>query len=166
MKLPTCASFCARCQPERVMRQISLRHRCCKLDCEAVLAKSMWTRFTSLIIVLALAASTALGAPLHSSERGCNVSKAEMSDCELMGMKPSSPAASGIALCCLTDCKEPGPTETAFNLRLPAFNFAFVHPAALVAPGTRIQPLPQEKWLQSRFFSPPHTYLKNLALLI
>lgn len=126
----------------------------------------MWTRFTSLIIVLALAASTALGALLHSSERGCNVSKAEMSDCELMGMKRSSPAVTGVAFCCLTDCQEPGPTGTAFNLRVPAFNIAFVHPATLTALGGLVRPLPQEKWLQSTSFSLPHTYLKNLALLI
>ena len=148
------------------MRQISLRHTCCKSEREAVLAKPMWTRFTSLIIVLALAASTALGTPLHSSQRGCNVSRAEMSDCELMGMKRNPPAATGIALCCLTDCSEPGPTGTAFNLRVPAFNVAFVHPATLTTPGPLVRPLPQEQWLQSTSFSPPYTYLKNLALLI
>lgn len=125
----------------------------------------MWLRITSFAVILVFAGGVAVGVPLHSSDRGCNVTM-QMAGCEQMGMEPSTQDARAIALCCLLDCQEPGATGTAFNLRVPAFNVVLVHPAALTTPATLVRPLPQEKWLQSASFTPPHKYLKNLALLI
>ena len=125
----------------------------------------MWVRITSLALALALAGSVALGIPLHSSERGCNMPM-EMKGCEHMGVEPTAPGVTPIALCCLLDCQEPGPTGTALNLRIPSFNAAFLHQVALAPPLTLPKPFPQSKWLQSSSFTPPETYIKNLALLI
>jgi len=126
---------------------------------------AVWLRITSLAVILVLAGAVAMGVPLHSSDRGCNM-RMETSGYEQMGMEPSTQRVTAIALCCLLDCVEPGATGTTFNLRIPAFKIAFVHPAVLTVPATLVRPLPQEKWLQSASFTPPHTYLKNLALLI
>jgi hypothetical protein len=125
----------------------------------------MWIRFTSLTLALALAGSVALGMPLHSSDRGCNMPM-EMTGCEHMGMEPSAPGVSPTALCCLLDCQQPGPTGTAFNLRIPSFSVAFLHQAVPAPTVTLPRPLPQAKWLESTSFKPPEPYLKNLALLI
>ncbi len=125
----------------------------------------MRVRITSLTLALALAGSVALGTPLHSSERGCNMPM-EMEGCHHMGMEPSSPSVTSVALCCLIDCQEPGPTGTAFTLKIPAFNGAFLQQIVLVPPLTLPKPLQQSKSLLTSSFTPPETYLKNLALLI
>ncbi len=165
----------------------------------------MWVRITSVSLALALAVSVALGTPLHSSERGCNMPMA-MKGCEHMGMNPgshmemepgsqmemdpsshmgmdhsseigmdpssdvetdpSSPSIRSVALCCLIDCQEPGPTGTAFTFKIPAFNGAFLQHVALAPPLTLPKLLPQSTWLQTSAFTPPETYIKNLALLI
>jgi len=125
----------------------------------------MWIRFTSLTLALALSCSVALGMPLHSSDLGCNMPM-EMTVCEHMGMEPSAPGVTPTSLCCLLACQEQGSTGTAFNLRIPVFAVAFLHRAAQTPPITLPQPLPQAKRLESSSFTPPDTYLKNLALLI
>ncbi len=126
----------------------------------------MWLRITSLALALALAGSVALGTPLHSSERSCTMSM-EMEGCEHMGMDPSAPAVTSTPpLCCLLNCPEPGPTGSAFSFQIPTFNDAFLQQVALAPPLTLPKPLPQSKWLQSSCFTPPETYIKNLALLI
>jgi hypothetical protein len=162
---PLCASFCAIMQ--------TIHWKCAAFPYGTTVAqqdascfgRAMWTRSTALIVVLALAASIAVGAPLHSSERGCNAANAEMTDCEHMGMERGSPAATGMALCCMTDCQQPGPVGSGFTLSIPTFS-ATVLPAAHTPPPTRLRPLPQERQVQSSSFSPPNCYLKNLALLI
>jgi len=90
----------------------------------------------------------------------------EMTVCEHMGMEPSAPGVTPTSLCCLLACQEQGSTGTAFNLRIPVFAVAFLHRAAQTPPITLPQPLPQAKRLESSSFTPPDTYLKNLALLI
>jgi len=122
----------------------------------------MWIRLTSLTLALALAGSVALGVPLHPSERGCNMPM-EMKGCEHMGM---APGVTPTALCCLLNCQEPGPTGTAFNLRVPLFSVAFLHQAALTPPATLPRPVFQANWWEGFSFTPPKPYLKNLALLI
>ena len=125
----------------------------------------VWLRITSLALALALASSVALGIPLHSSERGCNMPM-EMNGCEQMGMEPSAPEVTSTVLCCLLDCQEPGPTETAFTVQIPTFNGAFLNQVALAPTLTLPKPLPQSQWLQSSSFTPPEIYIRNLALLI
>lgn len=125
----------------------------------------LWTRVSSLTLALVLLTGVVIGAPLHSSERSCSISTAEMSDCEMMAMK-HSPAATGTAYCCFTDCQEPGPTGPAFTLRIPTFSNSIVRPDSPQQTAAVLQQLPQEKRLRSSSFSPPNTYLKNLALLI
>lgn len=123
---------------------------------------STWLRITSLMLVLALAGSVALGAPLHSSERGCNM-PVETPACEQM--IPSAPGVADIQLCCLLDCQEPGSTGSV-SVQSPSFNAAPVHQIAPRPAFPLAKPLSQPDWRQSSSFTPPDTYLKNLALLI
>ena len=125
----------------------------------------VWVRFTSLVLAVTMMGSVALGIPLHSSERGCNMPM-QMPDCEDMGMEPSAPSVASTSLCCLLSCQEPGPTGSGFTVRRPSLNGAFLSQVALTPPVTLHKPLPQSLWLQSASFSAPDTYLKNLALLI
>ena len=124
-----------------------------------------WVRITSLTLTVMLAASVSLGLPFHLGDNGCNPAEMEANGCERMGIEPSAPSVAGTALCCLLDCREAGPTGTAFNLRISTFNVASVYPTVLPPPVTLPQ-LPQEQWLQSSSFTPPNSYLKNLSLLI
>jgi hypothetical protein len=125
----------------------------------------VWVRFTSLVLAVSMTGSVALGIPLHSSERGCNTPM-QKPDCEHMGMEPSAPGVTTAVLCCLLDCQEPGLTGSTFNQRKPSFSVGFLNHAALTPPASLPRPFSQRKWLQSSSFTPPDTYLKNLALLI
>ena len=90
----------------------------------------------------------------------------QMADCEHMGMEPSAPGVTSTSICCLLSCQEPGPTGSGFNVQRPSLNGAFLNRVVLASPLTLRKPLPQSLWLQSASFTPPDTYLKNLALLI
>ena len=125
----------------------------------------MWVRFTSLILALSMTGTVALGIPLHSSERGCNT-HTQMSDCDQMGMEPSGPSVASTALCCLISCQEPIPTASGFTVQRPSLKGAFLYQIALASPLTLHKPPAQSFWLQGASFTPPDTYLKNLALLI
>ena len=80
-------------------------------------------------------------------------------------MPPSAPGVTGIQLCCMLDCQEPGSTGSV-TIQIPSSSLAPVHQ---VAPGpvfVMVKPVVQRSWQQSSSFKPPETYLKNLALLI
>lgn len=122
----------------------------------------IWVRVSSLTLTLALGATVALGVPLHSSERGCNLPM-DMAGCE--HMVPSAPGVAEIQLCCLLDCQEPGSTGSV-SIQIQWLNLAPVHQ---VAPGPAFvlaKRTTQQGWRESSSFKPPDTYLKNLALLI
>jgi hypothetical protein len=53
-----------------------------------------------------------------------------------------------------------------FSVRIPAFSGANLHPAELMPAMTSPKQLPTTTWLNGSSFTPPDTYLKNLALLI
>ena len=122
----------------------------------------IWFRVTSFTLTLALGATVALGVPLHSSERGCNL-PVEMPGCE--HMVPSAPGVAEIQLCCLLDCQEPGSTGSV-RAQIPSLNSVPVHQVALRPAVVLAKPVAQQSWRQSSSFKPPDTYLKNLALLI
>ena len=123
----------------------------------------MLSRITSLALALAIGASVVVGTPLHSSEHNCTTPP-NLEGCSEMEMETSA-AVLTTALCCFFECQEPGPTGGAFNLRTPTFSTRAFYDAALTA-STTARLFAKEKWLQSFSFSPPDTYLKNLALLI
>ena len=126
-----------------------------------VMAK--WVRVTSFALTLMLAASVSFGFPLHS-DSGCNPAEMQTSGCERMGLPPS-PSVTGTVVCCLLDCQELGPAGTAFSVPGPVHRVVSLEHVALTPPIT-LRRLPQEQWLQSSAFTPPNTYLRNLALLI
>lgn len=130
---------------------------------DVVVAK--WVRITSLTLILMLAASVSLGLPLHLGDDGCNPAEMQANGCERMGIEPSAPRVAGTAICCLLDCREAGPTGSAFNLRTPTLNVIAVY-RTVAPPRVTLRQLPQEQWLQSSCFTPPNSYLKNLSLLI
>ena len=152
----------------RLLDKISAAPRWRSSSCRDKRRLAMWLRITSLALALALAASVALGTPLHSSERSCSMPMSmDMEGCEHMGMDPSAPAVTSTPpLCCLLNCPEPGPTGSAFSFQIPTFNGAFLDQVALVPPLTLPKPFPQSNWVQTSPFTPPETYLRNLALLI
>ena len=128
----------------------------------AKLRLPIWVRVTSLTLTLALGATVALGVPLHSSERGCNL-PVVMPGCE--HMVPSAPGVGEIQLCCLLDCQEPGSTGSV-KAQIPSLNLVPVH-QVIPRPAVVLAKLAaQQSWRQSSSFKPPDTYLKNLALLI
>lgn len=122
----------------------------------------IWIRVTSLTLTLALSATVALGVPLHTSERGCNLPM-EMAGCE--HMVPSAPGVAEIQLCCLLDCQEPGSTGSV-RAQIPSLNLVPVHQVAPRPAFVLPKPAGAQSWRQSSSFKPPDTYLKNLALLI
>ena len=128
----------------------------------AKLTEAMWVRITSLTLVFALAGSVALGAPLHSSNHGCNTPM-EMSDCG--HMPPSAPGVTGVQLCCLLDCTEPGSTGSV-AIQIPSSRLAPVHHPARRLVFVMTKPVVQRSWQQKSSFKPPASYLKTLALLI
>ena len=122
----------------------------------------IWVRVTSLTLTLALGATVALGVPLHSSERSCNLPM-EMAGCE--HMVPSASGVAEIQLCCLLDCQEPGSTGSV-RAQIPSLNLVPIHQVAARPAVVLAKPAAQQSWRQSSSFKPPDTYLKNLALLI
>jgi hypothetical protein len=123
---------------------------------------AMWIRVLSLILMFALSSSVAVGSPLHSSERGCNV-PSQISECE--HMNPTAPTVQMVQLCCLLDCQEPGSTGSP-QIQIPSWNSPAVHQLA-AQPSFRVtKSLPQTGSLHGLAFKPPDTYLQNLALLI
>lgn len=124
--------------------------------------KITWVSVTSLTLTLALTTSVALGVPLHSSERGCNL-PLELPACE--HMVPPAPGVAGMQLCCLLDCQEPGSTGSV-SVQIPSLNLAPVHQVAPRAAFVLAKPAPAQSWRLNPSLKPPDTYLKNLALLI
>jgi len=124
------------------------------------LSLPIWVCITSFTLTLALSATVALGVPLHSSERGCNL-PVETPGCEHMA--PSAVGVAEIQLCCLLDCQDPGPTGSVSvqntSLKLAPVPHMAPRPAFVLAKSA-------QTWRQSSSFKPPDTYLKNLALLI
>ena len=121
----------------------------------------VWVRFSSLVLAVSMTGAVAVGIPLHSSDRGCNA-PTQIADCEHMGRASVTSAA----LCCLISCQEPAHPGSEFTVQRPSLNGGFLHQVALASPLTLRKPLPQSFLLQSASFTPPETYLKNLALLI
>src|SRR5262245_3168505 len=121
-----------------------------------------WLRITSFTLTLALASSVALGQPLHSSDRGCNVPM-DPTSCE--HMPPSAPGVLNIQLCCLLDCQDAG-SAGSLQTQLPSLKLVAVHQIEPKPTFSLAKLLPQSSWLQGSSFKPPDTYLKNLALLI
>lgn len=130
---------------------------------DVVVAK--WVRITSLTLTLMLAASVSLGLPLHLKDDGCNPAEMHANVCKRMGVEASAPGVAGTAICCLLDCREAGPTGSAFNLRTPTLRVVAVY-RTVAPPPVIVRQLPQEQWLQSSCFTSPNSYLKNLSLLI
>lgn len=124
-----------------------------------------WVRLTSLTLTLMLTASVSLGLPLHLGDDGCNPAEMQANSCESMGIESSAPGVAAAAICCLLDCREAGPTGSAFNLRPPTFSVIAVD-RPMLAPPLAVRQLPQEQRLHSSCFTPPNSYLKNLSLLI
>ena len=110
---------------------------------DVVVAK--WVRITSLTLTLMLAASVSMGLPLHLSDNDCNPAEMQGNGCEHMGIEPGAPGVADTAICCLLDCREAGPTGSAFNLRTPTFNVGPVYRTVLPQPVTPRR-LPQEQW--------------------
>ena len=125
----------------------------------------MSVRIPALLMTLALTASVVVGVPLHPSETGCTMPSVAMVDCGQMAEGHSSLEITSFGLCCLIDCQEPGPTSAEVTLRIPSSKGTFLDRILLQLP-LPLPTAPPPKWVQTSSFTPPETYLRNLALLI
>ncbi|HYE15470.1 MAG TPA: hypothetical protein VD968_13590 [Pyrinomonadaceae bacterium] len=130
----------------------------------------MVKRLTTILLLLALGAGVASGAPLHAGAEECDMGGAmEMMDCckraRSVGNTPEIQAA---RLCCAVNCQQGGANGPSSAVRVSAPQVAAQHPAATSSPMPA--PLaPPRAWrdpgLSSADESPP-LYLINLAFLI
>lgn len=132
---------------------------------EATLAMSR--RLTTLIFILALFASTAAGALLHSGGHDCHMAGMEGMDCcDKAQMQENTPEVLAARLCCAFQCPEPGSTAPASQetLRGPQVSPLVIRPAA-TASVVSYAPLVFLQATAGPTSSPP-VYISHHSLLI
>ncbi len=80
----------------------------------------MKKRCASLVLLLMLGGSAFAGIPLHSGERGCNMTMEGMDCCKAALMQSETPEVAAARLCCALNCSQPGatmPSSTARSAR-------------------------------------------------
>lgn len=86
--------------------------------------------------------------------------------CLKHGAQSVSSQSGSLGQCCVNIPQETGSSGTTFNLRLPSFNVALIHPAIVPPPITA--PKPYECSYSTELFLPnlQASYLRNLSFLI
>jgi hypothetical protein len=130
----------------------------------------MLKRLTSLLLLLAVGAGVASGAPLHSGGRECDMEDSmEMMDCcKRARSAGDTPEVQAARLCCAVNCQNGGADGPASTARVPAPTAAPSHPAAApAAPPALLAPHQERRGLRpSQAEESPPVYLLNLAFLI
>ena len=121
-------------------------------------------QITSFVLTAIIAAGVSFGFPLYSDNSECHPSEIQRVGCNHMGIAPNA-GVSGTDLCCLLDCHELGPTALAYQMPLPISKVVALANAPLAFSVTPPRSR-RELWSHDPAFSPPKTYLRNLALLI
>jgi hypothetical protein len=117
-------------------------------------------RFTNTLLILALAGGAVFGMPMHSSGSESGM----MACCKAALEQSKAPRVAAARLCCVMNCKEPGPTNTpgqSFfqNSLQPSLT------AALALPTATSYEWPPVPYARTGRNSQP-AYILNLALLI
>lgn len=127
----------------------------------------MLRRLTALTFILALAAGTAAGAPLHNGGHDCPMAGMEGMDCcEKARARENSPEVLAARLCCAFSCPQPAPVNTSGTEPVQGLSTAAPHPAATPSQAHAIHAprgLSLSLTLQSE--SPPG-YIRHSSLLI
>ena len=128
----------------------------------------MLKRLTSLLLLLAVAAGVASGAPTHSGGRECPMkdSMGAMDCCEHARSPGDSPEAKAARLCCAVNCPGDGKSGAASEAKAPAPQAAPSHPAAVPAAVAVTTPRERLRALPPHTNESPPVYLLNLAFLI
>ena len=133
----------------------------------------MLKRLSSLALVLVVGGSVMAATARVRSEHVCKMAGMEMmSGMETMpcgeNEQPKAVTAepSAPGQCCFTIPQEAGSSETAFNLRVPSFSVAVIHPGIVQSSITI--PKPYEHSYSRQLFLPnlQTSYIRNLSLLI
>jgi hypothetical protein len=128
----------------------------------------MLKRLTSILLLLAVGAGVASGAPLHPGGRGCSVGEAvEMMDCcEFARLQGDTPEILAARLCCAVNCQTTGANGPTFEARLSPPRAAPSHPAAMPTPIHLSTQREHRLTRSSNANESPPVYLLNLAFLI
>jgi hypothetical protein len=129
----------------------------------------MLKRLTSLLLLLAVGAGVASGAPLHSGGNECAMEGSmEMMDCcQHARSHGNTPEVQAARLCCAVNCQTTGTSGPASETNIYGPQIAPSHPAATTpaTPAFTIPHVRRRVRLSHTNESPP-VYLLNLAFLI
>ena len=128
----------------------------------------MFKRLTAILLLLALAAGVASGAPLHSGKDECDMGGAmeEMDCCKRARMQGDTPEILAARLCCAVNCQNGGTTGAAHATRVTPPQQAPSHPASAPSPFLLTVLREPRRDLPARPNESPPVYLLHLALLI
>ncbi len=124
----------------------------------------MKKRCASLVLLLMLGGSAFAGIPLHSGERGCNMTMEGMDCCKAALMQKEATEVAAARLCCALNCSPPGATMPSRTARLAPQTVIALHPASagMASPALSLT--------LRRSHGPPQEsqpkYIRHLALLI
>ncbi len=127
----------------------------------------MLKRLTSLLLLLAVGAGVASGAPLHSGGHECAMegSMGMMDCCEHARSHGNTPEVHAARLCCAVNCQNTGTSGPASETKISAPQTPTSHPATPAASAFTIPHVGRCVRLSHTNESPP-VYLLNLAFLI
>jgi hypothetical protein len=140
---------------------------------ETVLSLAMLKRFSSLMLALVIGGSVLSGTARPQDEHVCEMAGMEgmpgmetMPCCKKHDTQSLSSKSGSPGQCCVNIPQGPGSSGITFNLRLPSFSIAVIHPA--VAQPPLAAPKPYECSYSSQVFLPnlQSSYIRNLSLLI
>ncbi len=128
----------------------------------------MLKRLTSLLLLLAVGAGVASGAPLHSGGRECGMedSMSMMDCCKRARLHGDTPEVQAARLCCAVNCQSGGANGPASAVRVSAPQVAPSHPAAKPASAVLVIPPERRRERPLHPSESPPVYLLNLAFLI
>ena len=128
----------------------------------------MLKRLTSLLLLLAVGAGVASGAPLHPGGHECAMegSMGMMDCCKHARSHGNTPEVQAARLCCAVNCQNTGTSGPASETKISAPQIAPSHPAATPAPAGLTIPHVRRRVRWSHTNESPPVYLLNLAFLI
>jgi len=129
----------------------------------------MFKRLTAILLLLALGAGAASGAPLHSGQKECGMGESmEMMDCcKRARSAGNTPDIQAARLCCAVNCQSGGANGPASAARVTPPQAAPLHPASAPAPAApAARPGPGSVPPPLLADESPPAYLLNLAFLI
>ena len=127
----------------------------------------MLRRLTALTFILALAAGTAAGAPLHYGGHDCPMAGMEGMDCcEKARARENSPEVLAARLCCAFSCPQPAPVNTTNVGPVQAPSADTPHPAAAPSQARVLPAVCELSLSRTPPSESPPGYIRHSSLLI